>query len=372
MTKSSLKWDFTGLDPWILAPVLVLCGLGLIMVMSASSHVAEMRHGAPYHYLFRQLTALALGLVGLYLSGKLSLDFLKKLSYPILIVCLGLLALVLIPGLGIKAGGATSWLRLGPIGFQPSELAKLALVIYMAHSMSAKMTDMNRFSIGVAPHLIVGALLIGLTLIQNDMGMAGILGLLLAAMLFLGGARLSHLFYLAAAAAAMGVGLVLTAPYRLKRVIMFLDPWQDPLGGGYQIIHSFLAFGSGGLFGVGVGGGKMKLGYLPEPHTDFILSVIGEELGLVGVIIVATMFGLLAWRGFYWARRLEDPFKCYLAAGLTLMIVLQALVNMAVVLGLMPTTGLTLPLISSGGSSLLVNLIAAGLLLNLSAGARTN
>jgi cell division protein FtsW len=286
--------------------------------------------------------------------------------YPILMVCLALLVLVLLPGVGATVGGGTSWLRLGRLSLQPSELAKLGLCIYLAYSMAKKQASMPTFSVGLLPHLIIGGGMILLTLLQRDLGMAAILALLLVAILFLGGARLQQLLLLGAMVAAVGTALVMMTPYRAQRIATFTDPWSDPAGSGFQIIHSFLAFGTGGLFGTGLGQSHQKLGFLPEPHTDFIFAILGEEAGFVGVLLVVSLFLLIAYRGFYWSLRAPGLFQRYLAGGLSLTIVLQALVNMAVVLGLMPTTGVTLPFVSYGGTSLVVNLIAAGILLRLS------
>jgi len=366
----ALAREVASFDPWLLTAVLALCGVGLVMVLSASSVLAASRHHDAYHLFKRQCLSLGLGLGMMTLCRFLPLGFYRRLAYPALIACLALLALVLIPGLGHQAGGATRWLGLGGFSLQPSEAAKLALVLFLAYSMAKKGDKMADFSIGIVPHLIVGAILIGLTLLQNDLGMAVILGLLLAIMLFLGGARLRHLLLLGALAGPMVLLMIFIAPYRLQRLATFLDPWGDPLDKGFQIIHSFLAFGSGGIIGQGIGSGRQKLAYLPEPHTDFIFSVIAEEAGLIGVGLVIGLFMTVAWRGFYWARRAEEPFVRLLASGLTLLILLQALINMAVVVGLLPTTGLTLPLVSYGGSSLVVNLAAAGVLLRLSADLR--
>jgi len=353
-------------DLWLLGSVLLLCGLGLIMVMSASSVLAEGRYNDAYFLFKHQVLSLGLGLVLMILCRFLPVSLYAKLIYPILLLSLAGLILVFVPGVGLTAGGATRWLRLGSGSLQPSEPAKLALVLFLAYSMAKKKESMGSFSIGLLPHLLVAGLMICLTLLQKDLGMAVILTLLLLVMLYLGGARLSHLLGFVVAAVPLGVLMVLIAPYRVKRFVTFADPWADPLGAGYQIVHSFLAFGSGGIFGAGIGSGHQKLGYLPEPHTDFIFSVLAEEAGFIGVGLVVVLFMILAWRGFYWARQAPDYYQRYLATGLTLLISIQAMVNMAVVLGLLPTTGLTLPLMSYGGSSLVVNLIAAGILLRLS------
>ncbi len=366
-TYRALAKEVAQFDMWLLAPVLLLAGIGLVMVLSASSILAESRYGDAYYFLKRQALSLGLGLTLMTACRFLPVRFYNLVVYPGLLFCLGLLVMVLIPDVGYSAGGATRWLRFGLFSIQPSEAAKLALVLYLAYSMAKKQDKMEIFSVGIVPHLIVAGSMIALTLLQKDLGMSVMLGLLLIIMLFIGGAKLIHLLGLVAMAVPLGVALIIIAPYRVQRLITFLDPWRDPLASGFQIIHSFLAFGSGGLVGAGIGSGRQKLHYLPEPHTDFIFSILGEEAGFIGVAIVIILFAVLAWRGFYWARKAEEPFVRFLACGLTLLICLQALVNMAVVLGLLPTTGLTLPLISYGGSSLVINLIAAGILLGLSA-----
>ncbi|MBW1711956.1 MAG: putative lipid II flippase FtsW [Deltaproteobacteria bacterium] len=358
--------EAAGFDLWLLAPVLLLCGVGLIMVLSASSVLAENCYQDAYYFFKKQCLSLGLGLGLMALARFVKTSVLAVLVYPILFVCLGLLVMVLLPGVGSTVGGATSWLRYGSFSLQPSELAKIGLCLYLAYSMAKKQDNMGRWSIGLAPHLIVAGAMIGLTVLQRDLGMSAILCLLLVSILFLGGARLRHLLGLTAGAAASGAVMVLLAPYRVQRLVTFADPWVDPAGSSFQIIHSFLAFGSGGLFGTGLGQSHQKLGYLPEPHTDFIFAILGEEIGFLGILGVVTLFLLLAVRGFHWAAKAQDPYRRYLASGLTLVIVVQALVNMAVVLGLLPTTGVTLPFISYGGSSLVANLIAAGILLRLS------
>jgi len=358
--------EAAGFDLWLLAPVILLCGVGLIMVMSASSVLAQVRYNDMYFLFKKQCLSLGLGLILMIGCRFIRTSVYSHLVYPILVVCLALLVLVLLPGVGATVGGGTSWLRLGRLSLQPSEVAKLGLCIYLAYSMAKKQEAMPTFSVGLLPHLIIGGGMIFLTLLQRDLGMAAILSLLLVAILFLGGAKLQQLLLLGVMVAAVGTALVMMTPYRAQRIVTFTDPWSDPAGSGFQIIHSFLAFGTGGLFGVGLGQSHQKLGFLPEPHTDFVFAILGEEAGFLGVLLVVSLFILIAYRGFHWALRAPNLFQRYLAAGLSLTIVLQALVNMAVVLGLMPTTGVTLPFVSYGGTSLVVNLVAAGVLLRLS------
>ena len=365
-TRGNRAIEAAGFDLWLLAPVLVLCGVGLLMVMSASSVLAEVRYNDTYHLFKKQSLALGVGLAVMAVCLCTKTSILRAQVYPALFVSLTLLVLVFIPGLGRAAGGATSWLKLGGFSLQPSELAKLSLCLYLAYSMAKNRDSMDRFSVGLLPHLIIGGGMVGLTVLQRDLGMSAILFILLLLILFLGGARIKQLTGLAVTVAAAGVFLILIAPYRIQRIAAYTDPWADPKGTGFQIIHSFLAFGTGGLFGAGLGQSHQRLGYLPEPHTDFIFAILGEEVGFVGVVAVVALFILLAYRGFHWAAKAGEPFQRYLALGMTLIIVVQALVNMMVVLGLMPTTGVTLPFISYGGTSLVVNLAAAGILMRLS------
>jgi cell division protein FtsW len=357
----------TGYDYAILIPVLLLMGLGLIMVYSASSHIADHRLGDSYFYLKKQALFCLVGLVIMVCARNVSCTFYQKLVYPLLVVSFGLLILLFVPGVTEKIGGASRWIRLPWFSFQPSELAKFSLAVFMAYSMAKKRTEMDSFSRGLIPNLLVAGAFLILIVLEPDLGTAVILGFWVMMLLFVGGVRLLHLFSLLLLAAPVVFWLVSHADYRLKRWWAFLNPWEDPQGIGFQIIHSFLAFGSGGIFGVGLGNSKQKLFYLPEPHTDFIFSITAEELGLLGVLFVIVLFGILIARGIRVALEADDLYKTYLALGLTTMIGLQVLVNMGVVMGLLPTKGLTLPLISYGGSSLVINLLSVGVLLNISA-----
>jgi cell division protein FtsW len=279
---------------------------------------------------------------------------------------LALLVLLTIPGVGVKVGGATRWLRFGPISFQPSELAKLSLAMYLAYSMAKKGPNMVSFSKGLSPHLLVAGTFIAFILLQPDLGTSVIIGSWVLILVFVGGARFHHLLSIFFLSAPILLWLIWQADYRLKRWWAFINPWEDPQGLGFQIIHSFLAFGSGGIFGVGLGNSKQKLFYLPEPHTDFILSIVGEELGLIGFAIVILLFSVLIIRGIKIALNAPDLYGSYLALGIITFIGLQVMINAGVVMGLLPTKGLALPLISYGGSSLIVNLLGIGILLNIS------
>jgi cell division protein FtsW len=356
----------SGYDYMILIPVICLVGLGLVFVFSASSHLAEHRLGDNYFYLKRQALFCILGFVFMILAKNIPYKIYSKAAYPLLLVSSCLLILLFIPGFGHKVGGASRWLKLAGFSFQPSELAKFSLAIYMAYSMAKKGSDMRSFSKGLLPHLLVAGAFMLLIVLQPDLGTAVIIGFWVVILLFVGGVNFLHLFSLLLVCAPVLIWLILHADYRLKRWWAFINPWDDPKGIGFQIIHSFLAFGSGGIFGTGLGNSKQKLFYLPEAHTDFILSIAGEELGFLGVSLIIALFGILVMRGIKVSLNAPDLYSSYLAFGLTLLIGLQVIVNIGVVMGLLPTKGLTLPLMSYGGSSLVLNLLAIGILLNIS------
>lgn len=346
--------------------VLTFVIIGIVMVYSSSSISASNRFGDSAYFLKRQLCFSAIGFFCMLLAMKVRYQVLARLVYPILITSLLLLILVLIPGLGTTIGGSMRWFRLGPLSFQPSELAKLALIIFLAYSLSKKEHKIQSFSIGFLPHLIVTLFMFALVLLQPDFGTAMILLLLFFVLVFAAGIQIR---YLAGFAGLTSVGcyfLISSVGYRLDRITAFMNPWEDPTSTGFQIIQSFLAFGSGGLWGTGLGNGKQKLFYLPEPHTDFIFSIIGEELGFLGVLLLIILFVLLAYCGIRICLNAPDLLGTYLALGITSLIVLHAVINLGVVMGLLPTKGSTLPFISYGGTSLLVHFTGVGILLNIS------
>jgi cell division protein FtsW len=356
----------TAPDFWLFAVALVLLSTGVVMIYSASAIVAADRFRDPYFFLKRQVFWAALGCGALWVALRTDYRRLEKFVLPLLALAALLLVLVLIPGLGVSVNGSRRWLRLGPFSFQPAELAKLALVVYLAAFLARKREELDDVWRGLMPPLAVGGVLASLVLLQPDLGNAVTLLVLTVGLLFLAGARTSWLAMLAVPALSLAALAVWMAPYRMRRVFAFLDPWQDPRGSGFQIIQSWLAFGSGGLFGRGIGESKQKLFYLPEAHTDFIFAILGEELGFVGALATVTLFSLLLWRGIQVGLRVADPFGALLAFGVSALLVTQAVVNLGVVVGLFPTKGLPLPFVSSGGSSLLVAMAAVGLLLNVS------
>ena len=357
---------YAGYNLMILIPVILLIALGLLMVYSASNNIAEHRFGDSNFYLKKQVLFCTLGIIAMLIARYIPCTLYKKVVYPLLLLSVLLLSALFVPGLGRRVGGAYRWINLGGFSFQPSEMVKFSLAVYLAYSMSKKGSDLELFTKGLLPHLLVVGVFMVLIYLQPDLGTAVIIGAWTLVLLFVGGVRILQLLALLLLAAPFFAYLVWNAEYRIKRWLAFLNPWDDPMGIGFQIIHSFLAFGSGGIFGAGLGNSKQKLFYLPEPHTDFVLSIMGEELGLLGVTVAIVLFGVLIMGGIRIALNTKDLYSSYLALGLTCFLGLQVIVNMAVVLGLLPTKGLTLPFISYGGSSLVMTLAGIGVLLNIS------
>jgi cell division protein FtsW len=347
-----------------------LIGIGLVMLYSSSSIIAQERFGDSMYFVKRQIVFALVGIVVLIISKNLPYVLYRRLVYVILGITLLSLVIVLLPHVGHRVGGARRWLRFGPISIQPAEFAKLALIIYISYSAAKKKERLRELSVGYVPHLVVSAVFIGLVLMQPDLGTAITFAVLTFVLLFVAGVRLRHLLVTGVAVAPFLVLAIVQKGYRWERFLAFLNPWRDPSDTSFQLLHSLLALGSGGLLGAGLGSGQQKLFYLPEPHTDFILAVIGEETGIIGVSIVLLLYALLIYKGFKIALRAPERFGTYLAFGLTLIVGLQAFINCAVVMGLMPTKGLPLPFISYGGSSLLTNLFAMGILMNISCYAR--
>lgn len=356
-------------DPYILIITLALTCLGVVMVFSASAVMADKRYHDGFYFLKRQGGFALLGLLVMFVTMRFDYRQWKTLSVYALGLSLLLLLAVLIPGIGGTAGGSSRWIKLFfGLRFQPSELAKIALIMFMAFSLDRKQDKVKELGKGFLPYMAVLMILIALLLKQPDLGSAVTLCLVAFTMLFAAGTRSSHILAVILISLPIFYKLVMDVDYRRQRIMAFLDPWQDPLHGGYQIIQSLLAFGKGGLSGVGLGNGMQKLFYLPEAHTDFILAVIGEEFGFLGVVIVIGMFFLLVQRAFCIALAAQDTFGRFLALGIAALFGIQATFNMGVVTGLLPTKGLALPFLSYGGSSLLVSLFSVGILLNISSG----
>ena len=353
-----------GPDPWLLLAVGALVGLGAIMVFNVSwFHGQEM--GDAMHFFRKHVTSIVLGIVAAAITSRIPSARLRQAAYPLLAIAIVLLVAVLIPGLGVRRSGAQRWFPLGPLSFQPTEIAKFAVVLYLAASIVRKGERIRTFSLGIMPHAVVAGTMAALLLLEPDFGTAALVCTLLVLMLFAGGVRPAHLFLPALAALPLGAYVLLAESYRLKRLLGFMSPDADPLGINFQLRQSFLAFGSGGLWGVGLGEGRQKMFYLPAAHTDFIFSVVGEELGLLGALVVLALFAVVAVRGFRIALRHGDRFASLLAFGVTLSLILQAAVNIGVVMGLLPTKGLTLPFVSYGGSAIIASLAQAGVLVAL-------
>jgi len=346
------------------ATLLLVCA-SIVMVYSASALVALERYQQPYLFVTRQVMWTVLGLA--LLAVAMRIDYRTYRSDTFVWALLGVVTVMLVGVLfSAPINGTRRWFGLGGLGVQPSELAKIACVLFTALILERRMHRIDELSYSLLPIGIVVAGLAGLILLQPDFGTAMSLLLIVVAMVFAAGLNYRYLVGAVLVALPALYIVLVSAPYRRRRLLAFWDPWADPLGDGFQIIQSLIAVGTGGVFGRGLMEGVQKLFYLPEPHTDFIFAVIGEELGLLGATGVLACFCLIAWRGLRISLRAQDSFGSFVALGLTSMIVVQAFVNMSVVLGLMPTKGIPLPLVSAGGSSLLISLLGMGVLLNIS------
>ena len=356
-------------DLWLVLGVLSLLGIGVVMIYSTSSIPAlHNLHGQSAFFLKRQLIAAAVGMVAMVVAMHFDYENLRHLALPFLVLSVALLVLVLIPGIGMEIKGGRRWIRFLGFGIQPSEVARLALVLYMAHSLAKKEEErVKTFKYGFLPYLLVTGLMAGLIFLEPDLGGAITLGLLMMVMLFVGGAKIYQLGILSLVSAPVAFYFMISADYRWRRVMATVNPWDYWHDEGWHLVQSFLAFGSGGLLGVGLGEGRQKLFYLPDAHTDFILAAIGEELGFIGVMAVLALLILVTARGTLIAFRASSMFGTLLAFGITSMIAVPAAINMMVVLGLLPTKGLVLPFVSYGGSALVIYLAAVGVLLNVSA-----
>lgn len=346
-------------DVPLVVAALTLSALGLVFIYSASCYSAQVRLGDAFHYVKTQAIALAIGAFAMVGLSYVNTSAIKKLSVPLYLVGLALLGMVFLPVIGVESYGAKRWLNLGFFTIQPSEYAKFFTV--MAIALYASKADMKRFS-SVLVTLLIGGATCVLLILEPNMSITVCAVAVIFVMLFVSGAKGKHLALLVIPAIALAVLLILLEPYRLQRLLAFLDPWKSPLEEGYQLIQSYYALGSGGLFGVGLFASRQKYLFLPFAESDFILSVIGEETGLVGVCLIMALFIVIAARGVKIAREAQNRYDCYLAAGITAVTTVQALVNMAVVCGAIPPTGLPLPFVSAGGSSLAAYLGAVGIL----------
>ena len=346
--------------------VLIISIFGLIMIYSASYVWAEYKFQDPFKFVKNQGIFFLLGVFFFLFFSKIPFSFFKKHCKTFFLICIVLLIGVLIPGIGSVRNGSRSWFGIGSFGIQPSEFTKLAFILCTANYLTKNEKNMKHFKTGILPILGLTLFVFFLIMLQPDFGTGMILVMSIMGMLFVGGVPLSFFLKLGALGIVGIVVLILAAPYRLTRILSFLNPWKDPLGSGFQIIQSLYAIGPGGLFGYGFLNSRQKHFYLPEPQTDFIFSIISEEFGFMGILIVASLFLLIIYRGFTIARNASELFPKYVAFGITFQIAFQAILNLMVVVGLIPVTGVTLPFLSYGGSSLLITLCGIGILLNIS------
>ncbi|MFD2212955.1 MULTISPECIES: stage V sporulation protein E [Metabacillus] len=345
---------------------LLLLTIGLIMVYSASAVWATYKFDDSFFFAKRQLLFAGVGVIAMFFIMNVDYWTWRTWSKMLIIICFFLLIAVLIPGIGMERNGSRSWIGVGAFSIQPSEFMKLAMIAFLAKFLSENQKKITSFKKGLVPSLGLVFTAFGIIMLQPDLGTGTVMVGTCIVMIFVSGARVVHFAWLGLLGVAGFVALVLSAPYRIKRITSFLDPWEDPLGSGFQIIQSLYAIGPGGLFGQGLGQSRQKFFYLPEPQTDFIFAILAEELGFIGGSLVILLFGLLLWRGVRIALGAPDLYGSFLAIGIITMVAIQVMINIGVVTGLMPVTGITLPFLSYGGSSLTLMLMAMGVLLNVS------
>lgn len=364
MNKPNVKMG--PIDFVLFSTIMLLVAIGVIMVYSASSYSAFFNPAIndSMYYLKKQGLSAIIGIVAMFFTIKTDYHKIRKHTKIAMIATIVLLAAVFaFPA----TNGARRWIRLGgPFSLQPSEIAKYIVVLYMAKSIERKGERIKSLTHGVIPYLMVSGFYAGMVLAEKNLSIASVIMIVTLIVLFVAGAKTSHMFALVGLVALAGVAGIVLEPYRMARFTSFLNPWADPKGDGYQLIQSLLALGSGGIWGMGLGRSRQKCYYIPEPHNDFIFSIIGEELGLIGCTLIVILFVVFIWRGIVTAVKAKDTYGTLLATGITSVIAVQAIINIAVVTGSMPVTGVPLPFISYGGSSLIFNMIAAGILLNIS------
>ena len=346
--------------------VLVLAAFGLLMIYSSSSIWAEYKFNDSLKFLKAQGLFFIIGIFIMLIISKIDYNFYKKKANLIIGICFILLILVLIPGIGTVRNGSRSWFGVGGFGIQPSEFAKIGLIIFVAKYLANNSKEIRNIKKGVIPIIGVILLFFGLIMLEPDFGTGMVIVLTLVSILFISGVKLSFFIKIGCTGLLGIVALIIVAPYRMARIVSFLNPWSDPLGSGFQIIQSLYAIGPGGLIGMGFGNSIQKHFYLPEPQTDFIFSIISEEFGFLGVLIVCSLFFFIFYRCLKIAMSADDLFAKYLVFGLSFGILIQAILNLCVVIGLIPVTGVTLPFLSYGGSSLLVSMASIGIILNVS------
>lgn len=357
---------FKKIDKPLLITTIIISLFGLLMIYSASNIWAEYKFNDAFYYVRHQGIFFIFGLIIMYIISKINYEFYYKKSNLIIISCLILLILVLIPGIGSIRNGSRSWFGIGSFGIQPSEAAKLGLIIFTSKFLSNSENYIKSYKKGVFPILGITLLFFGLIMLQPDLGTGVILVMSIISLLFIAGVNMKF-FFLSGIVGLIGIViLILIAPYRMDRITSFIDPWSDALGTGFQIIQSLYAIGPSGLLGTGFGNSIQKHFYLPEPQTDFIFSIIAEEFGVLGALIVTGLFAIILWRSIKIATNTKDLFSKYLSFGIIFQLMFQALLNLMVVIGMIPVTGVTLPFLSYGGSSLLISMASIGILLNIS------
>ena len=354
------------LDILLLIGIITISIFGVIMVYSSSYVWAEYKFDDPFKFVKNQGLFLIIGIILMLIISKINYKIYFEKSNIILLICVILLILVLIPGIGTVRNGSRSWFGIGSFGIQPSEATKLALIIFVSKYLSNNPKSINNIKKGVIPILGITLFVFGLIMLQPDFGTGVIIVMSIIGILFVSGVNLKFFISLGLIGLSGVVGLIAVAPYRLERILSYLNPWSDPLGSGFQIIQSLYAIGPGGLFGYGFLNSRQKHFYLPEPQTDFIFSIISEEFGFMGILIIASLFLTIIYRGFKIAKNSKEPFGKFLAFGITFGLAFQAILNLMVVVGLIPVTGVTLPFLSYGGSSLLITLCSMGIVLNIS------
>ena len=352
------------MDYGMFCTIILLLAVGVVMVYSASSYYAMFTYKDSMYFLKRQVIWSVLGMGAMLFMIALDYHKLKKYTLIALVVTVPLLLLVFaFPGVN----GAKRWIQLGPMSFQPSELAKYVVVLYLAMFLEKKGDKVKSLKAGIIPSFFVAGIFAALVLAEKNLSIASVIMIVTFLMVFAAGARKRHMFGIVAPVLGVAaLGFALGEPYRRARMLNFINPWKDPAGNGYQLIQSFYALGAGGVTGLGLGQSRQKMLYMPEPHNDFIFSIIGEELGLIGCLLIVALFVVFVWRGIRIAMRAKDSYGSLLAIGITAVIAVQSIINIAVVTGSMPVTGVPLPFISYGGTSLVINMIAMGILINIS------
>ena len=359
MKKNSIDW-------LLLIAIIVISIFGIVMIYSASYIWAEYKFNDAFKYVKHQSLFFLIGLIFMHIISKIDYHLYLKKANLILIGCLILLILVAIPGIGIVRNGSRSWFGIGSFGIQPSEFTKLSLIMFTSKYLVNNEKNLKNIKKGVLPILGITMLVFALIMLQPDFGTGTIIVMSIVGLLFIAGVNFSFFFKIGIIGVIGVVILIAVAPYRMARIISFLDPWSDPLGSGFQIIQSLYAIGPGGLFGYGLGNSRQKHFFLPEPQTDFIFSIISEELGFFGCLLVVIMFFIICYQGFNISRKSNDKFAKFLSFGIIFQILFQACMNLMVVTGVIPVTGVTLPFLSYGGSSLLITLVSIGIVLNIS------